>query len=79
MSFKLYRKRAGLTQEKVAEILGVDRTTISKWDVAKNIPRGALLPQIASLYGCTLDELLSCDEPEPYKKIIQEMEGEQNV
>lgn len=77
MSFKQCRLRAGLTQETVAESLEVDRTTVSKWDVMIAKPRADLLPKIASLYGCTIDDLFT-PSTEPIEEIIPGNEGEQN-
>jgi transcriptional regulator with XRE-family HTH domain len=74
MPFKYYRKRAGLTQMQVAKELGVDRTTVSKWDIMVNLPRAELLPKIALLYGCGVADLL-----EPCNPIIQGNEVAQNV
>jgi transcriptional regulator with XRE-family HTH domain len=50
MPFKYYRKRAGLTQEQVAKELGVDRTTVSKWDIMIRQPLKTLLTR-SSKYG----------------------------
>lgn len=75
MSFKQCRLRAGLTQEVVSEKLGVDRTTVSKWDLMVSTPRGELLPKVSSLYGCTIDDLFA---PEPDETIISKNEDDKN-
>jgi DNA-binding XRE family transcriptional regulator len=38
--------------------LGVDQSTVHLWEVGKTNPRAALLPKIAQLYHCTVDDLL---------------------
>jgi DNA-binding XRE family transcriptional regulator/tetratricopeptide (TPR) repeat protein len=56
------RKALGLTQEGLAELLGVDRSTVVRWERAETEPHPAIRPQIAEKLGCTLaelDELLS--------------------
>ena len=55
------RKKSGLSQEEVAEKLGVSRQTISKWETDETLPdiRQAKKPSV--LYGLTLDELISFD------------------
>lgn len=58
LAFREMRKRSGLTQAEVANRLGVDQTTVCKWENGKNLPRADLLPNIAELYGCTVGELL---------------------
>ena len=78
MIFKQYRIRAGLTQEQVAEKLGLDRTTVSKWDLNINLPRAELLPKIALLYSCDVSDLLSSGDPEPHNNSISETEETQN-
>ena len=58
MSLVSQRKSARLTQVQVADMLVVNRSTVTKWETRKSLPRPALLPKIAALYGCTIDELL---------------------
>ncbi len=38
------------------------------WDTGRNNPRADMLPKIAKLYGCTVDELLREDEPTTRKE-----------
>nr|DAR15138.1 MAG TPA: Repressor protein CI [Caudoviricetes sp.] len=59
MSFLSARKNTGLTQKEVADQIGVDQTAVSFWENGKTLPRASLLSKIASLYGVTVDELLS--------------------
>ena len=59
MDFVLARKRIGLTQAQVAEKLGVHQSTVFLWEKGQTKPRVRLLPQLATLYGVTVDELLS--------------------
>ncbi len=59
-----YRKRAGLSQDALAEKLGVSRQAISKWETADSVPETGKLMALASALGITVDELLSEDGPE---------------
>ena len=52
-------KRAISTQSEVAAILGVKRATVSKWERGLSKPRVDRLPELAKLYGCTIEELLA--------------------
>jgi len=52
-----YRKKCGLTQEELAKELGVTFQAISKWENAKSAPDILLLPQMAEIFGCHIDEL----------------------
>lgn len=58
MSFLEKRQAAGLSQYDVAKALGVHQTAISLWENGKTAPRASLLPKLAKLYNCTIDELL---------------------
>lgn len=53
------RKRTGLSQEKLAERLGVSRQAVTKWETDLGLPELENLRALASLFGCSLDELLS--------------------
>lgn len=55
------RKSKGLSQETVAEKLGVSRQTISKWETDETLPDIRQSKQLAVLYGQTLDELIEFD------------------
>lgn len=54
-----YRKRSELNQVELAEKLGVSFQAVSKWETAKCAPDIALLPVMADLFGCYIDELFS--------------------
>lgn len=51
------RKERGMTQEALAEVIGVSAQTISKWENATTWPDVALLPVIADVFGVTIDAL----------------------
>ena len=52
-----YRKELGLTQEGLAQRLGVTNQAVSKWESGQSCPDIALLPLLADLFGITIDEL----------------------
>ncbi len=56
------RKQAGLSQEALAEKLGVSRQAVSKWERSESSPDTDNLIALAKLYGVSLDELLYVDE-----------------
>ncbi|MCL2532307.1 MAG: helix-turn-helix transcriptional regulator [Oscillospiraceae bacterium] len=58
-----YRRKHSLSQEQLAEQIGVSRQAVSKWERAESSPDTDNLIELAKLYGCTLDELLYTDEP----------------
>lgn len=54
-----YRKEKGLTQEALAEKLGVSSQAVSKWENDASCPDISLLPQLSNELGITTDELLT--------------------
>ena len=56
------RKRKGLTQEELAELLYVSRTAVSKWESGRGLPNIDSLKAIARYFSVSLDELLSGEE-----------------
>ena len=60
-SFYHTRKKSGLSQENVAEKLGVSRQTISKWETNETLPDIRQSKRLAMLYHMTLDELIEYD------------------
>lgn len=55
------RKKCGLSQETVAEKLGVSRQTISKWETGETIPDIYQAKKMAKLYRISLDDLIAFD------------------
>ena len=55
------RKKSGLSQEAVAERLGVSRQTISKWELDETLPDIRQSKKLSNLYHMTLDELIDFD------------------
>ena len=55
------RNKKGLSQEAVAEKLGVSRQTISKWETDETLPDIRQSKHLAVLYGLSLDELIEFD------------------
>lgn len=55
------RKNSHLSQEEVAEKLGVSRQTISKWELDETLPDIRQSKKMAALYHLSLDELIDFD------------------
>ena len=68
-NFQTFRKRSGFTQDELAQKLGVTFQAVSKWENAKAAPDIFLLPTIAQLFKCTIDQLFSGDLQEKLKPI----------
>lgn len=53
------RKEHGLTQEQLAEQMGVARRTVSRWETGSNMPDMDILIDLSDLYAVDLREILS--------------------
>ena len=82
------RKEHKLSQEALAEKLGLSRQSISKWERAEASPDTDNLIALAEVYGVTLDELLGNNEPKAEKSEPQatkkqlsakQIKGKQNL
>lgn len=58
MDFKDIRLSLNLTQDDIAQKIGVKRSTVSMWETGESLPRADKLPELAKILGCTVDELL---------------------
>ncbi len=73
------RKAKAMSQETLAEHLGVSSQAVSKWENDQSCPDIALLPQLAKLLGMTVDELLTGNgnqvrvQPEEARKRLEEL------
>lgn len=66
------RKKSGLSQEMVAEKLGVSRQTISKWETDETLPDICQSKKLAVLYHLTLDELIDFNiEVKELKQVVR--------
>ena len=54
----LLRRKKGITQEELAVALGVTNQAVSKWESGKCYPDMTLLPDMASFFDISIDELL---------------------
>ena len=68
---KNYRKTAGLTQEQVANYLGVSTPAVNKWEKGNTYPDISLLPALARLLKIDMNELFSFREELTEKEIGQ--------
>ncbi|WP_273399649.1 helix-turn-helix domain-containing protein [Traorella massiliensis] len=70
--FKELRKEKALTQEQLAEIFGVSRRTVSRWETGSNLPDLDILIEMADYFKVDLRELL--DGERKGDKMDKEME-----
>lgn len=62
VNIKEAREKAGLTQQDLANELGVGQSTVAMWETQKSLPRTDKLPALAKILGCTIDDLLKKEE-----------------
>ncbi|MGN0985736.1 MAG: helix-turn-helix domain-containing protein [Candidatus Enterenecus sp.] len=66
------RRARGLTQEEVAEKLGVSSQAVSKWENDQSCPDIMSLPALAGLLGTTVDALLSGEKAPEVRYVPEE-------
>lgn len=62
------RRAKDITQSELAERLGVERSTVSKWEKGISVPRGKTLIALADVLECSIDELMRDCEVESGQK-----------
>lgn len=69
------RHEKKITQEQLAEFIGVTKASVSKWETRQTMPDIMLLPQLAAFFDVTVDELIGYDaqlSKEQIQKLYQE-------
>lgn len=64
------RHSRGITQDELAEYMGVSKASVSKWETASTYPDITLLPRLASFFNISIDELMGY-EPQMTRKDIR--------
>lgn len=58
---KAHRKNVGMSQEKLAELVGISRQAVAKWEADKSAPSTDKLYRLAEIFGTTVDLLLNSE------------------
>ena len=58
----VHRKRLGLTQDQLADKLGITAQAVSKWENDLSCPDISILPKLADIFGISIDELLGREQ-----------------
>lgn len=66
------RRKRGITQEELAAHIGVSKGAVSKWETGSSLPDISLLPQLASYFDISIDELIGY-RPQMEKEDIQKL------
>lgn len=67
-----YRQKKKMTQEQLADFIGVTKASVSKWETGQSSPDITILPQLATFFDITVDELMGYN-PQLSKEQIQKL------
>ena len=70
-TIKELRQKKGLTQEQLAEVVGVSPQAVSKWETNATYPDISLLPILANYFDVSIDQLLSFDVEKKNEEIME--------
>lgn len=74
-----HRKALGLTQDQLAEKLGVTAQAVSKWENDQSCPDITMLPKLAEIFGTTTDALLGRQaQPVHQAEVVSDSEEDEN-
>ena len=76
---KQLRFKAGLTQDQLAQRLGVTPQSVSKWENAVSMPDIALLPALAGEFGVSIDDLFDLSAEQKLQRIENRMDTEEEL
>ena len=72
------RKKKGITQDQLAEHIGVSPQAVSKWENDLSCPDITLLPQLADYFNITIDELLRGEKSQVVQVVSEEERNDFN-
>ena len=73
------RFKAGLTQEQLAEKLGIGAQSVSKWENAVAMPDISALPLLAEIFGVSIDDLFDLTAEQRLNRIENRMDVEEEL
>ena len=76
---KQLRLKSSLTQEQLADELGISPQSVSKWENAVAMPDITLLPKIAEIFGVSIDELFDLTVEQKLNRIENRMDFEEEL
>lgn len=73
------RFKAGLTQEQLAEKLGIGAQSVSKWENSATMPDITALPLLAEIFGISIDDLFDLTTEQRLNRIENRMDAEDEL
>lgn len=77
--FAMLRQRRGLTQQRLADKLGVTAQAVSKYETGQSLPDVQMLKSLAAIFGCTTDYLLGYELAKEDRLDMREREREDEI
>lgn len=74
---KLLRHKYSMTQEQLANRLGISAQSISKWEKGTTMPDITLLPLLAEIFGITIDDIFDLSVDQKLQRIERRMDLEE--
>ena len=76
---KNYRRKTHMTQEQLAERLGISPQSVSKWENSVAMPDIMMLPKIAEVFGVSIDDLFDLTSEQRLNRIENRLDVEQDL
>ena len=73
------RFKAGMTQEQLAEKLGIGPQSVSKWENAVPMPDITTLPMLAEIFGVSIDDLFGLTAEQRVNRIERSLDMEDDL
>lgn len=70
------RKSRGITQEELAKVFGISNQAVSKWESGQSCPDIQLLPQLASYFKVSIDELMGHKPADSSQDILLQLRNQ---
>lgn len=64
VTIRKLRRSMDITQRDLAEKVGVERSTISKWETGTSVPRHKILIALSKVFKCSIDDLIDRSQEE---------------
>ena len=76
---KELRRKSGITQDQLAQHLGISPQSVSKWETNTTMPDITLLPLLSKEFGITIDELFDLSSDIKLKRIEKKLDIEESL
>ncbi|MEG1858480.1 MAG: helix-turn-helix transcriptional regulator [Pseudoflavonifractor sp.] len=63
MRIRELRRASGLSQTDVAKCLNLSQCTVAQWERGQNVPSARVLPALADMFDCSIDDLFGRKPP----------------